>query len=108
VQDATLRDLYLLADCLLLPAKEEGFGLPVIEAAQFRLPIWCGKIPSSEQLLEDGSIFLFENAGQLPGALAWLEAQPTFRQQRHARRLSDPAAIYRDHYEPLFASWMED
>jgi glycosyltransferase involved in cell wall biosynthesis len=108
VQDAILRDLYLLADCLLFPSKEEGFGLPVIEAAQFRLPIWCGKIPSTEKLVDDGSIFIFEKISQLSAALAWLEGLFIFRQQRHARRLSDPASIYRDHYEPLFSSWMED
>jgi glycosyltransferase involved in cell wall biosynthesis len=107
VQDATLRDLYLLADCLLLPSRQEGFGLPVIEAARFRLPIWCGKIPSAETLTE-GSIFTFEAIGQLPEAVAWLEGLPVFRQQRQARRLYDPGVIYRDHYEPLFASWMED
>jgi glycosyltransferase involved in cell wall biosynthesis len=33
-----MADLYLLADALLLPSREEGFGLPLLEAALARLP----------------------------------------------------------------------
>jgi glycosyltransferase involved in cell wall biosynthesis len=32
VTDAELRDLYLNASCLVLPSREEGFGLPALEA----------------------------------------------------------------------------
>ena len=46
VQDDTLRDLYLLADCLLFPSRQEGFGLPVLEAAMHKMPVWCGDIPA--------------------------------------------------------------
>jgi glycosyltransferase involved in cell wall biosynthesis len=106
VEDMVLRDLYLLADCLFYPSRQEGFGLPVIEAARFRMPIWCSHAPSCEMLAEDGAIFALETASQLPQAIAWLEKQPTFRQQRRARRLFDPAVIYRDHYAPLLKAWI--
>ncbi len=104
VEDSVLRDLYLLADCLFFPSRQEGFGLPVIEAARFRLPIWCGHAPAADLLLDDGAVFTLESAAQLPQAVAWLEKQTTFRQQRHVRRLFDPAVIYRDHYVPLLNS----
>lgn len=42
--------LYRLADLLLLPSLEEGFGLPVIEASQARLPIFCSDIEPLREL----------------------------------------------------------
>ena len=33
-----MADLYFLADALLLPSREEGFGLPLLEAGLARLP----------------------------------------------------------------------
>ncbi len=102
VQDDTMRDLYLLADCLLFPSRQEGFGLPVIEAALHRMPIWCNNIPSFQALEGEGS-FLLNDLAKLPEAVAWLEAQATFRQQRRCRRLFDPTIIYSKYYEPLLA-----
>ena len=43
--DDTMADLYLLADALLFPSKEEGFGIPMLEAGLARLPIFCADIP---------------------------------------------------------------
>jgi glycosyltransferase involved in cell wall biosynthesis len=101
VRDDILRDLYLLADCLLLPAVREGFGLPVIEAAAFRLPIWGQEIPAFQALAAEGAAFLLDGISRVPEAVEWLESQTTFRQQRLVRRAFDPAAIYHDYYRPL-------
>jgi len=103
VQDDTLRDLYLLSDCLLFPSKQEGFGLPVIEAALHRMPVWCSNVPAFG-VMEGGGAFLLDDLAKLSDAVAWLESQPTFLQQRKCRRMFDPAGIYRKYYEPLFAS----
>ena len=70
VQDDTLRDLFLLSDCLLFPSRQEGFGLPVIEAALHRMPVWCGDIPAYRSLAGTGS-FLLNDLAKLPEALAW-------------------------------------
>lgn len=45
--------LYRLADLLLLPSLEEGFGLPVIESSQTRLPIFCSDIEPLRELGKD-------------------------------------------------------
>jgi len=42
--DAVIADFYRLADALFLPSREEGFGLPVLEAAASRLPVFCADI----------------------------------------------------------------
>lgn len=103
IQNDTLRDLYLLSDCLLFPSRQEGFGLPVIEASLHRMPVWCSNIPAFQAMEGEGACLL-DNLAKLPDAVAWLEGQSTFRQQRKCRRLFDPAGIYQKYYEPLFAS----
>jgi glycosyltransferase involved in cell wall biosynthesis len=39
--DRVMADLYALSDALLLPSVEEGFGLPLLEAAVFRTPVFA-------------------------------------------------------------------
>jgi glycosyltransferase involved in cell wall biosynthesis len=104
VGDAMLRDLYLLADCLFLPSSREGFGLPVAEAAGYRLPIWCQDIPAYQQLAEAEAAYPLTELSQLPAAVEWLESLPTFRQQRLWRTSFDPGRIYESYYAPLLES----
>lgn len=44
LSDRVMTDLYLLADGLLLPSREEGFGLPLLEAGLARLPAFTSEI----------------------------------------------------------------
>jgi glycosyltransferase involved in cell wall biosynthesis len=43
--DATMANLYQLADALLFPSVQEGFGIPVLEAGLAGLPVFCADIP---------------------------------------------------------------
>ncbi len=106
VRHDIMRDLYLLSDCLLFPSKQEGFGLPLVEAALHRMPIWSTDMPAY-RALEGSGVFLLDKMEKLPEALRWLDNQPTFRQQRRARRLFDPAIVYRKHYESLLAEFAQ-
>jgi mannosylglucosylglycerate synthase len=107
VQDDTMRDLYLLSDCLLFPSRQEGFGLPVLEAALHRMPVWCRDIPAYKELHGSAS-FLLDDIAKLSEAVTWLESQSVFRQQRRCRRLFDPTIIYSKYYEPLFNKLMPE
>jgi glycosyltransferase involved in cell wall biosynthesis len=107
VQDDTMRDLYLLSDCLLFPSKQEGFGLPVIEAAFHRMPVWCRDIPAYQEL-RGAATFLLDDLTKLAEAVTWLESQSVFRQLRRCRRLFDPIIVYSKYYEPLFAKLLPD
>jgi mannosylglucosylglycerate synthase len=40
LSDRVMTDLYLLADAVLLPSGDEGFGLPLLEAGLLRLPVF--------------------------------------------------------------------
>ena len=104
VRDDIMRDLYLMSDCLLFPSKQEGFGLPILEAALHRMPVLSSDVPAFHALEGLGS-YLLDNISKLPEALVWLENQATFRQQRRCRRLFDPVIVYTKYYESLLAAY---
>lgn len=62
-----IRDLYLMADLLLMTSKDEGFGLPLLEAGMIKLPIACAKIPP---FLEVGKEVCFFGLDEPPLAIA--------------------------------------
>lgn len=44
-ESTSLRDIYCQADLLILLTEYEGFGLPILEAQIFGVPILCSEIP---------------------------------------------------------------
>jgi glycosyltransferase involved in cell wall biosynthesis len=50
VSDELLLDLYRLADVLLFPSREEGFGIPLLEAGLERIPVFCADIAPLREL----------------------------------------------------------
>jgi glycosyltransferase involved in cell wall biosynthesis len=52
-----IRDLYLMADLLLMTSKDEGFGLPLLEAGLIKLPIACPDIPPFMEVGRDICFF---------------------------------------------------
>lgn len=81
--DATMADLYQLADALLLPSAQEGFGIPMLEAGLARLPIFCSDIPPLHETGKDSAHF-FDPYGD-PAAIAAHVAQTL--EQDAVRRL---------------------
>jgi glycosyltransferase involved in cell wall biosynthesis len=71
-----IADLYRLADALLMPSREEGFGIPIIEAGLARLPVFCTDIPPLRALGGDQATYFSpdadarEVAGLIVGRLA--------------------------------------
>lgn len=49
----SVADVYNIADLIFIPSKEEGFGLPVIEAGAVRKPIFCSRIPPFKEIIKD-------------------------------------------------------
>ncbi len=50
IPDAVIADLYKLADLLFLPSREEGFGIPVLEAGLAGIPVFCSGIDALREL----------------------------------------------------------
>jgi glycosyltransferase involved in cell wall biosynthesis len=62
-----IRDLYLTADLLLMTSKDEGFGLPLLEAGLTKLPIACSEI---EPFREVGKAVCFFRTDEPPLSIA--------------------------------------
>jgi glycosyltransferase involved in cell wall biosynthesis len=58
---AMVRDFYLMADLLLMTSKDEGFGLPLLEAGLLKLPIACSEIPSFVEIGKDICFFRLDD-----------------------------------------------
>jgi glycosyltransferase involved in cell wall biosynthesis len=64
-QREELNDLYRIADVLVMPSKEEGFGLPLIEAMRFGVPIIAADNSSLPEI--GGSAALYFESGSAEG-----------------------------------------
>lgn len=75
--DATLLSLYTHSAALLAASDAEGFGLPLIEAAQYGLPILARDIPVFREVAgSHASYFSAHHADELADALQrWLHAR---------------------------------
>ena len=49
----SVADVYNIADLVFIPSREEGFGLPVIEAGAARKTLFCSRIPPFQELIRD-------------------------------------------------------
>ncbi len=58
IDAATLSDLYMLSDVVTLPSASEGFGLPLAEAAIFRVPVVCTDLPAFREVAPEGVTFV--------------------------------------------------
>jgi glycosyltransferase involved in cell wall biosynthesis len=50
LSDEVIADLYRVADLLVFPSKEEGFGIPILEAGLAGIPVFCADIAPLRQL----------------------------------------------------------
>jgi mannosylglucosylglycerate synthase len=95
--DACVADLYRLADALLLPSHEEGFGIPILEAGLARLPIFCSRLSPLQDLAGNWAEY-FSPTGR-PKQIAHLISRrlrkdPVFNMQLRVRSQFTWDAIY--------------
>jgi glycosyltransferase involved in cell wall biosynthesis len=67
ISDEMLLKLYAKSSCLLAPSEGEGFGLPLIEAAQHDIPILARNLPVFREVAGEHAYY-FE--GKEPADLA--------------------------------------
>ncbi len=74
ISDEYLTKIYATSTCLIAASEGEGFGLPLIEAAQHNLPIIARDIPVFREVAgEHAYYFKGESPEQLAGAIkTWL------------------------------------
>jgi glycosyltransferase involved in cell wall biosynthesis len=57
VSEGELRDLYERTEGLVYPSLDEGFGIPLLDAARFGRPIICSAIPVFREIVEDAAVY---------------------------------------------------
>ncbi len=60
-RSSTLADIYAQADFMILLSEYEGFGLPVLEAQSFNVPVICSDITVFREIAEDSATFVNYN-----------------------------------------------
>jgi glycosyltransferase involved in cell wall biosynthesis len=102
--DEVIADFYRVADALLFPSREEGFGIPLIEAAFSHLPVFCADIAPLRELGREDAAYYSpdEDPVKVAGLLvdyfrSTLPARLTLRVRSTFRW----EAIYRQQIAPL-------
>lgn len=104
--DEVIADFYRLADALLLPSREEGFGLPVLEAALGRLPVFCADIEPLRALAGPDAVYFSPDADPVfvAGLLAdRLASNPAYQLAARTRRHFTWERVYAERIAPLLA-----
>jgi glycosyltransferase involved in cell wall biosynthesis len=57
ISDEYLKKVYAASTCLIAASEGEGFGLPLIEAAQHKLPIIARDIPVFREVAEEHAFY---------------------------------------------------
>ena len=106
VDPATLSDLYMLSDVVVLPSASEGFGLPLAEAAVFRVPVVGTDLPAFREVAPEGATLVPVDAGSAAFAAAVLAAidAPSARLRRHVLAALSWNRLITERIEPLLAA----
>jgi glycosyltransferase involved in cell wall biosynthesis len=103
---ASVAGFYRLADAMLLPSREEGFGIPILEAGIARLPIFCTDLPPLKALA--GPWAKYFDPDDKPGKIARMIHQtltetPAYNLRMLMRTTFTWDAIYQSKMAPLFS-----
>jgi glycosyltransferase involved in cell wall biosynthesis len=102
--DEVIADFYRLADALILPSREEGFGIPVIEAGLVGMPVFCADIPPLRALGGDEATYFSPDADpqEVAALIAGrLGADPGYRLRVRVRRAYTWQGVYAERIAPI-------
>lgn len=102
--ERSVTDFYRLMDALFFPSREEGFGIPLLEAGLSRMPIFCSRIPQLAALAGDYATYFSpdDDPEYIAGLIVQrLEADPVYRWRVKVRRNYTWNAIYQKQIAPL-------
>ena len=91
ISDEYLEKIYAASTCLIAASEGEGFGLPLIESAQYGIPLLLRDIPVFKEVAGD-SAFYFGGGGQ---------QTPSQAAQNTAESIKTWLALYQNKRHPL-------
>ncbi len=104
LDDAELANLFQIADAMLFPSRQEGFGIPILEAGLARLPIFATDLPPFRESAGPGATLF---APDTPAAevartiVALLQADRAFQLRRRVLARFTWQAIVENRIVPL-------
>jgi len=101
--DRVMTDLFSLADAVVLPSQDEGFGIPVLEAGAHGVPVICSDLETLRALAGEGATYVDPTADGAAIAAAIerrLRSDPVALLRRRAKQHAWPA-ILREQVVPL-------
>ena len=106
ISDEYLEKIYAASTCLIAASEGEGFGLPLIEAAQHKLPIIAREIPVFREVAGDHAFYFSgKEPNDLAGAIVlWLELH---KSGKHPRSDGMPWLTWRQSTERLLSIILE-
>jgi glycosyltransferase involved in cell wall biosynthesis len=102
--DEIIFDFYRIADALFFPSREEGFGIPLIEAAFSHLPAFCADIPPLRELGFGDAIYFSpdEDPAKIANLLVeYFQSSSAARLSMRVRSSFRWEAIYREYIAPM-------
>lgn len=102
--DQVISDFYHLADGLVLPSREEGFGIPVLEAGIAGIPVFCSDIHPLRSIAGDNAVYFRPDAS--PDHVAekiysYLSADMVYQLRLVTRTQYTWEKVYQEQIEPL-------
>ncbi len=102
--DEVISDFYQLADALFFPSREEGFGIPVLEAGLAGKAIFCSDIPPLRELGQEHVTYFSPDADAARVAREienYLDGSALFALRSRVRREYRWERIYAERIAPL-------
>jgi len=102
LSDDDVRSLYQMADALFFPSTQEGYGLPLIEAALHQVPVFCSDIPAHREVAVGATFFKLSASPK--GIARKIKADAAVKARQARRRLMSELAwerIVLEKLEPL-------
>jgi len=108
VSNDMMKDLFLLSDILLFPSKREGFGIPILEAALYNIPIVCSDIEPFREIGGESDV-LYIDINKKPGEITkeiikYFNSHITVNMFKKVAREYVWESIFENKIEPLLQS----
>ena len=103
ISDEYLEKVYSSSSCLIAASEGEGFGLPLIEAAQHKLPIIARDIPVFRETAGEYALY-FQNSELVATIEKWLAL---FHENRHRKSDGMPNLSWQESAKNLLENLLE-
>ncbi|WP_033570727.1 glycosyltransferase family 4 protein [Dickeya undicola] len=103
ISDECLESLYSISSGLIIASEDEGFGLPLIEAAQHGIPIIARDIPVFREIADDHAYY-FSGKSVSDIAKEFTEWLALFEMNEHPKSIAMPWLTWKQSAQQLLVS----